>query len=397
MYDVRNSNQKPETRNQKPGTSPAGLYIHIPFCIRKCHYCDFYSITDHSIVKEFVDALILEMEMYSEVELLFDTLYIGGGTPSILKSAEIDRIIEKAFSLFQITPDPEITIEVNPGTVTAESLKSFRQSGINRVNIGIQSFQDGNLKFLGRIHSAEEGETAIKWAQNAGFENIGLDLISGLPGQTVKSWLFDLETALRFEPEHLSCYMLTYENGTPLYNDLKNGRIKPISESLAASLFGSTGDFLENRGYIHYEISNFARSEEKISLHNTKYWAFAPYIGLGPSAHSFYGTMRSWNRRNVSSYIKNVEAGIPPVEIKEDLTREQQIIEAVFLGLRQNCGINIGYFNKYFNVRFEDIFSDTISNLTKKELVVIRDDRCALTRKGMVLLDSICAEFVCRM
>ncbi|MBU1398897.1 MAG: radical SAM family heme chaperone HemW [Proteobacteria bacterium] len=390
------SNQLPDIRNQKPETSPAGIYIHIPFCVRKCHYCDFYSITDHSLVKEFVDALILEMEMYSEIGLLFDTLYIGGGTPSVLESAEIDRIIKNAFSLFQITSDSEITIEVNPGTVTPESLKSFRQSGINRINIGIQSFQDDNLKFLGRIHSAEEGKTAIKCARNAGFENIGLDLISGISGQTVKFWISDLETAIQFEPEHLSCYMLTYEHGTPLYKDFENGEFSPLPESLAASMFGSTGDFLEKNGYIHYEISNFARSEEKKSRHNTKYWNFAPYIGLGPSAHSFYETRRSWNRRDVSDYIKKIRTGTPSVEGSETLAREQQIIEALFLGLRQKRGIDIGLFNEKFNVRFENVFSETISDLSGKELIVICDDKCALTRKGMVLLDSICAEFVCK-
>jgi len=380
----------------EPNTCHAGIYIHIPFCVRKCHYCDFYSVTDHSLVKEFVDALILEMEMFSEVGLLFDTLYIGGGTPSVLESTEIDRIIKKALPLFQIASDSEITIEVNPGTVTPESLKNFRQSGINRINIGIQSFHDGNLKVLGRIHSAEEGKTAIKCARNAGFENIGLDLISGIPKQTEKSWLFDLETALQFEPEHLSCYMLTYEHGTPLYKDFENGELSPLPEPLAVSLFRSTGDFLENKGYIHYEISNFARSEETISRHNTKYWNFTPYIGLGPSAHSFYGTKRSWNRRSVKDYINDIDSGIMPAEGEEDLSMEQQIIEAIFLGLRQKCGIDIGSFNEKFNVRFEDIFRETIPDLSKKELIVICDGRCALTRKGMVLLDSICAEFVCR-
>lgn len=394
-------NQKSETPGQtfgkqKPGTGHAGMYVHIPFCVKKCPYCDFYSITDHSLVKEFVNALTHEMAMYREVGLLFDTLYIGGGTPSVLESKEIDRIIEKAFSLFQITSDPEITIEVNPKTVTPESLKSFRQSGINRINIGIQSFQDGNLKFLGRIHSAEEAETAIKWARNAGFENIGLDLISGIPGQTDKSWLSDLETALRFEPEHLSCYMLTYESGTRMHKDLKSGKFSSLPESLAVSLFGSTGDFLESNGYIHYEISNFARSEEKKSRHNIKYWSYIPYIGFGPSAHSFYGTRRSWNRHNVSDYIKKIESGTPPVEGKEILTREQQIIETIFLGLRQKYGIDIGFFNEKFNVKFGDIFRETISGLKKKGLIFLDKNRCALTKKGMVLLDSICAEFVCR-
>ncbi|MDQ1331115.1 MAG: hypothetical protein QG578_1381 [Thermodesulfobacteriota bacterium] len=388
MFDVR-------CPKFEPNTCHAGIYIHIPFCVRKCPYCNFYSITDHSLAKEFVNALKLEMAMYSGVELLFDTLYIGGGTPSVLEPAEIDGIIKKAFSLFQITSDPEITIEINPGTVTPGSLESFRQSGVNRINIGIQSFKESNLKFLGRIHSAEDGKTAVKWARNAGFENIGIDMMYGIPGETEKSWLIDLETALLLEPEHLSCYMLTYESGTRMHKEMKNGTFSPLPESLAASLFGSTGDFLEKNGYIQYETSNFARSEEKKSRHNIKYWSFIPYIGFGPSAHSFYGTRRSWNRQNVSGYIKKVESGTSPVEGKEDLTREQQIIEAVFLGLRQKRGIDIGFFNDKFNVRFEDIFSETISGLTKKGLIFIRDDRCALTGKGMVLLDSICAEFVC--
>lgn len=394
------TNHEPETRNQKPETisvpAPAGIYVHIPFCVKKCPYCDFYSITDHSLVKEFVNALTREMAMYREAELLFDTLYIGGGTPSVLDSIEINRIIETAFSLFKITSDPEITIEVNPGTVTSESLKSFRQSGINRINIGIQSFNDGNLKFLGRIHSAEDAKSAIKRAQNAGFENIGFDLISGIPGQTVKSWLSDLETAMQFEPEHLSCYMLTYESGTRMHKDLKSGKFAPLPESLAASLFETTNDFLEKNGYIHYEISNFARSQDKKSRHNMKYWSYIPYIGFGPSAHSFYGTRRSWNRHDVSDYIRKIEAGMPPVEGKETLTREQRIIEAIFLGLRQKSGIDIGFFNEKFNVRFEDIFGETISGLEKKRLIIFSKNRCALTGKGMVLLDSICAEFVCK-
>lgn len=335
------------------------------------------------------------MEMYAGVGLLFDTLYIGGGTPSVLEPSEINRIIEKAFSLFKITSDPEITIEVNPGTVTLESLNRFKESGINRINIGIQSFEDSNLKFLGRIHTAEEGKTAIKHARDAGFENIGLDLINGIPGQTEKAWLSDLKKALRFEPEHISCYMLTYESGTRMHKDLKSGKFSPLPESLAAAMFGSTADFLEKNGYIHYEISNFARSEETKSRHNMKYWSYAPYLGFGPSSHSFYGTRRSWNRQNVSDYIKKVEAGTPPVEGKENLTRQQQIMEAIFLGLRQKSGIDIGFFDEKFNARFEDIFSETISDLSGKKLIIISNNRCALTKKGMVLLDSICAEFVC--
>jgi oxygen-independent coproporphyrinogen III oxidase len=339
---------------------------------------------------------MLEMGMRSETGLGFDTIYIGGGTPSVLNPAETERIIEKAFSAFKIASVPEITIEVNPGTVTSVSMKDFRKSGINRINIGIQSFQDENLKFLGRIHSAKEAESAVKWARKAGFGNIGIDLISGLPGQTENSWILDLERAVSFQPEHLSCYMLTYESGTRMHKDLLKGKFRPLPEDTAASIFATTHDFLERNGYIHYEISNFARFEDTTSRHNMKYWSSAPYIGLGPSAHSFNKTVRSWNVKNVSDYIKKVEAGIDPLEGKEDLTQEQQIIEAVFLGLRQKSGIAIRFFNEKFNLKFRDVFSEAISDLRRKGLITVSADRCALTGKGMVLLDTICAEFVCR-
>jgi oxygen-independent coproporphyrinogen-3 oxidase len=336
------------------------------------------------------------MKMRREVRLLFDTIYIGGGTPSLLKPAEIEKIIDNTFALFKITSDPEITVEINPGTITSESMKDFRLSGINRINIGVQSFNDLNLEFLGRIHSAEDGKRAIRLARNAGFENFGIDLIYGIPEQTESSWLSDLKTGVGFDPEHISCYMLSYEQGTPLYNDLIKGRFSPIPESLAASLFISTGVFLKKRGYNRYEISNFARSEETQSLHNKKYWTYAPYIGFGPSAHSFDGTRRSWNVKSVSDYIKIAEAGNSPVEGEEELTEEQQMIEAIFLGLRQKYGIDTGLFNEKFNVCFEEIFSDTISGLVKRGLAVLNKNSFALTEKGMVLLDSICAEFVCR-
>ena len=335
-----------------------------------------------------------EIAMNSDAPFLFDTIYVGGGTPSVLKAGYIGRIVEKTYTSFNMAPDPEITIEINPGTVSPLSLKSFRQSGINRINIGVQSFQDNVLKFLGRIHSAKEAKSAVKWARSAGFENLGIDLIYGIPGQTKESWLCDLETALQFEPEHLSCYMLTYESGTRMHKDLKNGKFSSLPESGAASLFGLTDDFLEKNGYIHYEISNYARAEDKKSRHNTKYWAFAPYIGLGPSAHSFYGTKRSWNRRSVKDYMNDIDSGMMPKEGEEDLSRQQQIIESVFLGLRQIKGIDIKLFDSKFDTGFIDIFRDTITGLNKKGLIVLDKNRCALTKKGMLLLDIICSEFV---
>ncbi|MFH2045886.1 MAG: radical SAM family heme chaperone HemW [Pseudomonadota bacterium] len=372
---------------------PAGIYIHIPFCISKCPYCDFFSITDLSIKKEFIKALLAEMLMYKYLPLVFDTIYIGGGTPSVLNPKEIAQILDTAFKLFKIAPDPEITIEVNPKTISPESLKDFRQTGINRINIGVQSFSDDNLKFLGRIHSAKEAKAAIRWAQNAGFENFGIDLIYGLPAQSEKSWLSDLECAMQYKPAHISCYMLTYEPNTPIFNNMKSGCFSPLPESLAGSLFELTADFLENQAYIHYEVSNFSSSLDKKSRHNIKYWSDTPYLGFGPSAHSFDGRQRSWNVRSVKDYIKNIEAGISPIEDNEVLSREQHIMESILLGLRQTEGINIKNFNAKFGIIFEDIFKDTISELQNRGLAVLTVDRCRLTTKGMLLLDSICAMF----
>ncbi|MGB5156767.1 radical SAM family heme chaperone HemW [Desulfobacterium sp. N47] len=373
--------------------NPAGLYIHIPFCISKCPYCDFYSITDHSLKKKFVKALLLEMSLYKSVPLIYDTIYIGGGTPSALKSKDIGQIIETVFNLYKITPDPEITIEVNPKTVTPGSLKEFKQTGINRINIGVQSFSDEYLRFLGRIHSAMEAKEAIAWAKNAGFENLGIDLIYGIPGQTEKSWLFDLKTAIQIEPDHISCYTLTYEPKTPIYNHMKSGAFSPMPDFLAGSLFELTSDFLENCGYIHYEISNFSKGTSKKSRHNLKYWSDAPYIGFGPSAHSFDGTSRSWNVRSVADYIKTIESGLFPVEEKEVLSKEQQIIEAILLGLRKKEGITISNFNIKFGLIFEEVFKETISDLKEKKLIALDNNQCRLTKKGTLLLDSICAMF----
>ncbi|MBA3036308.1 MAG: radical SAM family heme chaperone HemW [Desulfobacterium sp.] len=373
--------------------NPAGIYIHIPFCVNKCPYCDFYSITDHSLKKEFVKALLLEMSLYKSVPPVSDTIYIGGGTPSVLKSKDIGQIIETVFNLFKITPDPEITIEVNPKTISPGSLKGFKQTGINRINIGVQSFSDDNLKFLGRIHSSIEAKEAISWAKNAGFENLGIDLIYGIPGQTEKSWLLDLKTAMQFEPDHISCYTLTYEPKTPIYNHMKSGFFSPMPDYLAGSLFELTSDFLENCGYIHYEISNFSRSIDKKSRHNTKYWSDVPYIGFGPSAHSFDGRQRSWNVRSVKDYIKNIESGLLATEEKEVLSKEQHIIEAILLGLRKKEGINISNFNMKFEINFKEVFKETISDLREKKLIILINEQCRLTKKGTLLLDSICAMF----
>ena len=378
----------------------AGLYIHIPFCVRKCPYCDFYSVTDLALKPRFLKALIAEMKLVSAKGFCFDTLYIGGGTPSVYGYNDIGQIVTAISRNFDLRPDAEITIEVNPGTVSIEQLKGYREAGINRINIGVQSFYQKNLDFLGRIHSANEARNAVTEAQRAGFKNIGLDLIYGLPDQSKPDWLEDMKQAVEYDPTHLSCYMLTYEKGTPLYSDLKDKRVQPLAEDNARTLFETTIDYLEYHKYFQYEISNFARigndGKPHISKHNLKYWTLVPYIGLGPSAHSFVEPQRYWNVSSVSSYIAAIESGRLPVAEKEVLSEQQQMIEAIYLSLRMTAGIDLVGFKAKYGIDFMETFKGEISDLEERNYIELKNSRCALTRRGRALLDSITSMFVAR-
>jgi len=375
---------------------PGGIYIHVPFCVRKCPYCDFYSSVELAGVPVFIEALKREMDLAGGTDQEFDTLYIGGGTPSVLEAKGINEIIENVYKNFTIRGDAETTLEVNPGTISRQSLAQCRRAGINRLNIGVQSFQGDNLQFLGRIHSVAEALVSIEWARQAGFDNIGLDLIYGLPGQDKKNWLADLTRALETQPEHLACYILTCESGTPLSRDVNSGRIQWPQDGTVRELFDTTIDFLTTHGFVQYEISNFARkmnngSEPRHSRHNQKYWSLAPYIGFGPSAHSFIAPQRYWNHRSIDNYVRQLKAGQLPIAEKEKLTREQMIIEAIYLGLRTSSGIDLDKFEQMFAMKFAEIFERKISELAKGDFIIITPTHCALTPRGMAYLDSIAA------
>jgi oxygen-independent coproporphyrinogen-3 oxidase len=387
-----------------PADSPAGLYIHIPFCLKKCPYCDFYSITDPSLQPRFIDALISEMNLVGKNGWVYDTLYIGGGTPSVLEDAVLKNIIDIAGQCFDILSHAETTLEVNPGTVTLKQMKNYRQAGINRISIGIQSFNPESLGFLGRIHSAQEAENAVIWAQEAGFENIGLDLIYGIPGQTDKLWLKDLQTAVDLRPQHLSCYMLSYEPGTPMHMDLQNRAFTALPEQRICELYETAVSFLSAHHYVQYETSNFARKDAGVrdtqsvltyaSRHNMKYWNFVPYTGLGPSAHSFMDQKRRWNHSSVEKYIAELSTGRLPRAGEEVLNREQQWMETVYLGLRQTKGIAVDAVEKKFGINFNARYAGVIADLEEKGLIKSSKDRCALTSKGMLYLDAIAAMFI---
>ena len=383
-----------------PYSDNAGLYIHIPFCVRKCPYCDFYSLTDLSLKPKFLKALLREMELVSSEGLCFDTLYIGGGTPSVYEYRDIAQIVGAVSQNFDLQPDSEITIEVNPGTVSIEQLEGYREAGVNRINIGVQSFRQDNLDFLGRIHTASEACNAISDAHQAGFNKIGLDLIYGLPDQSKPDWLEDLRQAVEYKPAHLSCYMLTYEKGTPLHRNLKAGRVQSLADKSVRAHFESAIDFLEDHGYDQYEISNFARigkdGEPHISKHNLKYWTRVPYMGLGPSAHSFIEPQRYWNVSSINAYIDAIEFDRLPIAEREVLTREQEMIEAIYLGLRMTQGIDTVWFQQKFGSNFFETFKDVIADLEKRNLIKADVSHVALARQGRAFLDSIARMFVIR-
>ena len=373
----------------------AGIYIHIPFCLKKCPYCSFYSITDLSFKDNFLKALLKEMEYYRGSRMSFDSIYFGGGTPSVLSENEIFQILNNVHKFFNIKKNTEITLEVNPGTAGYKIFCLYRNTGINRLNIGVQSFDDNTLEYLGRIHSSRDACSAIRAARNAGFSNIGIDLIYGLSGQNITRWKQDLEKALSYFPEHLSCYMLSIEKGTPFHQAKEAGDILPADDSIGGNLFSFTWEFLSAHGYKPYEISNFSRNNPANpdiyrSGHNQKYWHFAPYLGFGPAAHSYLEPMRFWNKSSVHHYIRSIESGQHPMENLEILEREQQMIESVFLGLRTTEGIDVHKFNKKFNTDFFNLFSGPINCLRQRGYLSLSDNRCILTPSGMRFHDSIC-------
>ena len=375
-----------------PFTTPsnqAGLYIHIPFCASKCGYCSFYSIKSINLIPEYLKALKQEMEFYKNLFTSFDTIYIGGGTPSLLSMQQLKSIFIALNKYYKIDPHSEITIEVNPGDVSLAYFQSLRTLGINRLNIGIQSLDNNILKFLGRRHNSQEAIAAINDARTAGFENVGLDLIYGVHHQNIKLWKRTLQKALSFAPEHISCYQLSLEAQTPLYKKYDAEGIKLPKEKEQLKFFLTTAELLENAGYIHYEVSNFARKDQFKSRHNQKYWQHAPYLSLGPAAHSFLDNRRWWNKPSVNNYLKEITQGKMPVGNEEKLSAEQLKLEALFLGLRTKAGINL----KLYKIRYgADLLEDKktiIESLIKNKLVEVKDGFLRPTRTGLAVADSL--------
>jgi oxygen-independent coproporphyrinogen-3 oxidase len=376
----------------------AGIYIHIPFCESKCGYCDFYSVTDLSKMDTFLSALQKEILLVSgELNNLntFNTIYIGGGTPSILSTEQLHCILELIHKAFSIQTNAEITIEVNPGTLNKSQLQEYKTFGINRLSIGVQSFNDQELQFLGRIHDAGQSMQIISEANKAGFENINIDLIYALPGQTLNSWKASMKKASELKPAHISAYNLTIEKDTPFYELKKQGKLKIHTEYQEEKFFMLTDSFLSKAGYQHYEISNFARGKENESKHNKNYWNHKHYLGFGPAAHSFWKNSRWGNCKSVREYYNKLNDNKRPLEFIETLSSRDLEFETIFLSLRTYKGLNLKKFQKKFEIDFAEKYKYTYLRLLDNDFAKLNNQYFYLTGKGMALYDEILPQFIC--
>ena len=367
----------------------AGIYVHIPFCRRACHYCDFHFTTNLKNPSLLVDAILQEIELrkhYLQGESL-STIYFGGGTPSLLQTSDIERIINAINRTHTIERDVELTLEANPEDLTEEKLQELKTVGVNRLSLGTQSFIDAELKWMNRMHSADQALSAIKNAQNIGFDNISIDLIFGLPDQTEQNWQVNLDQAVALEVQHISSYSLTIEPKTVLNNRIQKGEEKLPDENEAAKHFEMNMEFFPASGFEHYEISNFAK-EGFISRHNSSYWLGAKYLGLGPSAHSFNGIERSWNIRSNGAYIQKIQGSESYFE-SEELTKQDRINEHIMTGLRTKWGIQKNILEE-IEINSWGKLMELVSEANKNDFI-IEVDRLLLSPAGKLKADQLSA------
>jgi oxygen-independent coproporphyrinogen-3 oxidase len=369
----------------------SGLYLHIPFCEHKCIYCDFYSIESRAPMDAFRDALRAEIEMsslYSSAEK-FDTIFFGGGTPSLLEPAAIAEILILLRSTFDVATDAEVTLETNPGTVDRAKLAAFRRAGVNRLSFGVQTFHEDELRFLTRIHSAAEAEDAVRFAQEEGFDNVNVDLIFALPHQTMERWQENVRRAIGLGIQHVSAYSLIVEQGTPLARMVRAKQLSTVPLETEAAMYEWTMEYFRSMGFVHYEVSNYALPGFE-SRHNKGYWNHSNYLGFGPSAHSFWNRSRWWNVSNVTSYCDKIAARHAPVIGEETLSDRQLLDEAIMLGLRSD-GIELDRLHTAFGIDLIDQHESFVTALCGDGLASIEHNRLRLTDKGYLLCDSICA------
>lgn len=369
----------------------AGIYFHIPFCKQACHYCDFHFSTNTSYKEDLVRAIGRELHLQRNyISEPVDTIYFGGGTPSLLSGPELNFLLEKTFMYFQVNPGAEITLEANPDDLTPDALRTFRELGVNRLSIGIQSFDDNILKSLNRAHDGESAEYCVDLAHNAGFSNISLDLIYAIPGLSDKLWAETIQKALSLKPVHISSYSLTIEEKTTFGRWAAKGKISPVPDDNAAAQLSHLVLALESEGFEQYEISNFALPGF-YSRHNSSYWRQLPYLGVGPSAHSYNLMTRQSNISNNHLYMKSLAADQIPSTI-EELSREDLINDYLLTTLRTSWGTSLKKLAEEFGYDIRQTHSEYLGQLLSQGFAVLTDSNLVLTRSGKFLADKISAD-----
>jgi oxygen-independent coproporphyrinogen-3 oxidase len=373
----------------------AGLYVHIPFCSSRCSYCDFATgIYQRELSARYVRALVQEIRSTTYDGEPVDTIYFGGGTPSLLDAAQLEQILSALQEHFRIEETPEVTLEVNPGSVTREKLREFRSLGVNRASFGAQTFDDKELAKLGRSHTANDSLKTFVDLRATGFANISFDLIAGLPGQTLDGWKRNISQALELQPEHLSFYLLEVHSGTPLAEHIRRGIQPQPDDDLAGVMYEWMLEQAAKAGYEHYEISNLCRSGFH-SRHNVKYWTAAPYYGFGCSAHSYDGHLRRWsNQRDVLKYVELVESRSSPLVDEQQLSQSDVRAEALFLGMRLMRGVKLSGYFEAFGVDLREEHGEDLNRFSQAGLLEFEGDSMRLTRAGALLSNEVFAAFV---
>ncbi|MFS4483687.1 radical SAM family heme chaperone HemW [Hyunsoonleella sp. 2307UL5-6] len=370
------------------GRLGGALYIHIPFCKQACHYCDFHFSTSLKKKDQLIGCLSKEIKLRKD-ELKnqsVETIYFGGGTPSLLANNELELLISEVYKHYKISDNPEITLEANPDDLSKEKIEALAESPINRLSVGIQSFFERDLKLMNRAHNSEEAKLCLNEATKY-FDNISVDLIYGIPGLSNAEWIENIEMALSYGVPHISCYALTVEPKTALASLIKKGVIKNVDDHLAQQQFNILVEKLETSGFINYELSNFGKPEY-FSKNNSAYWQGKPYLGIGPSAHSFNGDQRSWNVSNNTKYIKHIQQDKLPLEI-ETLSTTDKFNEYIMTGLRTIWGVSLQKVNQDFGVSYKTYLLEQAEVFINKHLLYIDDNKLLTTKKGKFLCDGI--------
>ena len=372
----------------------AGIYLHIPFCRKRCHYCDFYKSTDLSQKARFLEGLRKELESRAS-ELAseeINTIYLGGGTPSVLLIDELKDILQTIRQNYNVASDAEITMEANPDDLSQAILSALREVGFNRLSMGVQSFSESDLKLMNRRHGVMQAVQSVKWAKTAGFANISIDFIYGLPNQTLEEWERNVRIAVELDVQHISAYNLTYHEGTVFYDRLKKGILKELPDELSLQQFELLISILKDAGFEHYEISNFCKPG-LYSQHNSSYWKSKKYLGIGPSAHSFDLITRRWNVSSVSGYLDGVENNKPYSE-SEILTEQDRFNDYIITGLRTIWGIS----EELIQIEFSDIylahFQETRDRYLTSGHVIETSGKTCLSPVGLFISDQIMADFM---